>query len=129
MFNRTTEICVDFDGTCVSHEYPEVGNDIGSIPVLKRLVENGMNLILFTMRGEDCGLEDAVKWFADNDIPLYGINANPEQAKWTKSPKAYAQLYIDDAALGVPLKVDPNISARPFVDWQKVEDILFGIGE
>jgi len=35
------KIAVDFDGTCVSHAYPEVGIDIGAIPVLKRLVSNG----------------------------------------------------------------------------------------
>jgi hypothetical protein len=38
-------ICIDFDGTCVSHEFPAVGKDIGSIPVLKALVENGHKVI------------------------------------------------------------------------------------
>jgi hypothetical protein len=33
-------IAVDFDGTCVTHEYPRVGQDIGAVPVLKKLVEN-----------------------------------------------------------------------------------------
>jgi hypothetical protein len=28
-------IAVDFDGTCVTHEYPKVGRDIGAVPVLK----------------------------------------------------------------------------------------------
>ena len=28
-------IGIDFDGTCVSHEFPLVGNDIGSVSVLK----------------------------------------------------------------------------------------------
>jgi hydroxymethylpyrimidine pyrophosphatase-like HAD family hydrolase len=43
-------IAIDFDGTCVSHEYPLVGKDIGAIPVLKELMSNGHRLILFTMR-------------------------------------------------------------------------------
>lgn len=25
-------IVLDFDGTCVSHEFPNIGKDIGSIP-------------------------------------------------------------------------------------------------
>ena len=33
------EICVDFDGTCVTHEFPKVGKDIGAVPVLKKLVD------------------------------------------------------------------------------------------
>ena len=32
-------ICIDFDGTCVSHAYPEIGRDVGAIPVLKALVD------------------------------------------------------------------------------------------
>ena len=43
-------IAVDFDGTCVSHEYPKVGKDIGAVPVLKALVEIGHKIILNTMR-------------------------------------------------------------------------------
>lgn len=31
-------IAVDFDGTCVSHEYPNIGKNIGAALVLKALV-------------------------------------------------------------------------------------------
>ena len=34
-------IAVDFDGTCVTHEYPKVGRDIGAAAVLKDLVAAG----------------------------------------------------------------------------------------
>jgi hypothetical protein len=43
-------IAIDFDGTCVTHEYSKIGKDIGAVPVLKALVENRHQLILFTMR-------------------------------------------------------------------------------
>ena len=137
------EICIDFDGTCVTHEFPKVGKDIGAIPVLNKLADAGHNLILFTMRSDieevtsdDYGihkqageyLTDAVNWFIDNHIPLHGVNVNPTQHTWTKSPKAYGQLYIDDAALGCPLLYNPEISDRPFVDWVKVEEMLKVIG-
>jgi len=120
------DIAIDFDGTCVRHEYPKVGSDIGAVPVLKRLVEEGHKLILYTMRSGS-ELTDAVKWFLVNEIPLYGVQFNPEQAKWTCSNKCYAHLYIDDAALGAPLRLDkdPDIEhSRPYIDWHSVELIL-----
>lgn len=39
-------IALDFDGTCVSHKFPEIGKGIGAIPVLKELVAKGHKLIL-----------------------------------------------------------------------------------
>lgn len=117
------EICVDADGTCFTHDYPNVGKDIGAVPVLKKLTDNGHNLIIFTMRsGKE--LNDVVKWYKDNKIPLYGIQTNPTQGSWTSSPKAYGQLYIDDAALGCPLIHNPKKHSRPFVNWVKVEEML-----
>ena len=117
-------IAVDFDGTAVTHDYPRVGKDIGAVPVLKRLVEEGHSLILWTMRsGKE--LNDAIKWFESNGIELYGIQENPTQKSWTASPKAYAQLYIDDAALGSPCKMDSSLSDRKFIDWNAVEQMLW----
>ena len=116
-------IGIDFDGTCVTHDYPRVGKDIGAVPVLKKLTDSGHLLILNTMRsGRE--LDDAVQWFIDNDIPLYGVNENPSQKSWTSSPKVYAHLYIDDAALGCLLKMDNAVSDRPFVNWDAVEEHL-----
>jgi len=118
-------LCVDFDGTCVTHDYPRVGKDIGAVPVLKRLVKEGHQLILWTMRsGKE--LNDAIEWFKDNDIELYGIQENPTQKSWTSSPKAYAQIYIDDAALGAPLLMDSSMSNREFINWKVVEQMFFG---
>lgn len=123
-------IAVDFDGTCVEHEFPNVGQDVPHADrVLRRLAANGCKLILWTMRSDsDEGkpLTDAVKWFKDKNIPLFGINENPSQKNWTQSPKAYAALYIDDAALGCPLKPSPKTGNRPIVDWEQVEGVLFG---
>lgn len=117
-------IAVDFDGTCVTHEYPRIGRDIGAQHVLLDLVKRGEKLILWTMRsGKE--LEDAVNWFSDNKIPLYGVQRNPTQDSWTDSPKAYAQLYIDDAAFGCPL-VAGDMGERPYVDWVEVSKRLLG---
>ena len=119
-------IAVDFDGTCVTHEYPYMGSDIGAAPVLKELSDAGYRLVLNTMRSGKTEKE-AVKWFKENDIPLYGVNSNPDQKSWTKSPKVFADLYIDDSALGVPLTSSPS-STRPYVDWVKVREWLVAEG-
>lgn len=117
-------IAVDFDGTCVTHDYPNIGKDIGSVPILKELSKNH-KLILYTMRSSKNGtLQEAIDWFVENDIPLFGIQKNPSQKIWTDSPKAYAEIYIDDAALGCPLIEDLTLSDRPFVDWKIVKKIL-----
>lgn len=120
-------IAVDFDGTCVTHEYPKIGREIGAVPVLKELVARGCKLILWTMRSDGCEHGDmltaAVNWFAEHGIPLFGMQRNPEQDTWTTSPKAYAKLYIDDAALGAPLCQGLK-GERPFVDWQRVRELL-----
>lgn len=116
-------VAVDFDGTCVTHEYPNVGREIGAARVLRRLVEEGALLILWTMRSEG-PLQDAINWFKLNGLPLFGVNSNPTQHEWTSSPKAHANIYIDDAALGCPLK-SGRPGERPYVDWSKVERLLF----
>lgn len=115
-------IAVDFDGTCVKHEFPRVGADIGAVPVLKRLVEAGAKLILWTMRDKGA-LFNAVQWFKQNEIPLFGVQRNPTQHEWTSSPKCFASLFIDDAALGAPLIYEDK--ERPYIDWKKVEEMLF----
>ena len=126
-------IAVDFDGTCVTHEFPKVGKEIGAAPVLKCLTENGHQLILLTMRshlddstshahntlsGDSINidtLQEAIDWFTKHDIPLYGINENPDQKRWTSSPKVYANLYIDDCNIVMPLVHDDE--PRPYVSW------------
>jgi hypothetical protein len=124
---KEIDINVDFDGTCVTHEYPFIGKDIGAVPVLKKMVASGCNLILFTMRSGKT-LDDAVRWFNNNGIKLYGIQTNPKQKSWTTSPKSLADLMIDDSALGCPLKIDTSLSNRPFVDWVAVEKLLIEKG-
>ncbi len=117
-------ICIDFDGTVVDHRYPYVGDPVPLAVIwLQRFVELGAKLILFTMRSDDAEgkeyLRDAVQYFENNGIELFGINHNPDQDAWTKSPKAYGELYIDDSAFGCPL-VHPPTFNRPCVDWKIV---------
>lgn len=113
-------IAVDFDGTCCTHDYPEIGKDIGAIRVLKALTQRGHKLILYTMRSNELLLK-AEAWLKMQGVELWGVNENPEQHTWTNSRKVYANVYIDDAAAGCPLIFDELISNRPFVDWNAME--------
>ena len=116
-------IAVDFDGTCVEHNYPAIGMDEeGAVDVLRELTKHGHRIILNTMRsGQRLGT--AVRWFRDRKIELWAVNRNPEQEQWTTSPKVYADIYIDDSALGCPLIFLEGVR-RPVVNWSKVRQLL-----
>ena len=115
-------VCIDFDGTIVEHRYPAIGKPVpGAIAAMKHLQKSGFKIILWTMRsGEE--LDQAVIYVKSQGIELYGINENPDQSSWTQSPKAYAQYYIDDAAVGCPLTINPT--GRPYVNWVEVMRLL-----
>jgi len=116
-------VCVDFDGTCVTHEYPEIGAEVpNAVSVLKKLNANEVKLILWTIRSGET-LQAAVEWFATREITLWAVNKNPQQRFWSKSPKAFAPVYVDDAAIGCPLSY-PADGGRPFVDWTAIEKLL-----
>ena len=117
-------ICIDFDGTIADHRFPEIGPPVpGALKWMGQFQNAGARLILFTMRSDGGRngdvLTDAVNYIQGNGIQLYGINKNPTQVHCTSSPKAYGQLYIDDAAFGCPL-IQPEGFQRPCVDWEVV---------
>ena len=76
--------------------------------------------------GDDM-LQPAIDWFEEHHIPLYGINENPDQKEWTTSPKVYGDIYIDDVALGAPLKTDES-DGSTFIDWDLAAILLFHYG-
>jgi hypothetical protein len=130
---------IDFDSTCVVDAFPGIGQNIGAVPVLKELVNQGHKLILWTVRSNRIDpesstgtikvsyLDDAVQWFNQQQIPLYGVNKNPDQYKFSSSPKSYAHFTIDDSCLGCPLfKVDGI--EKPFVNWWAMVEILIRRG-
>jgi len=117
-------ICVDFDGTIVTHDYPNIGKPVpDALRVLQELRRADHKIILFTMRSGK-NLKEAERYLQNNGVQLYGVNRTPTQRSWTQSPKAYGHLYIDDAALGIPLIEDEEFSERPFVNWSEVRKLL-----
>ena len=96
-------IAVDFDGTIVEHCFPGIGAPVpGAIPALRHLSGRRDQIILWTMRSGKY-LDDALRYLRRAEVQLDGINVSPGQRNWTTSPKAYADVYIDDSALGCPL--------------------------
>lgn len=118
-------IAIDFDGTIVEHEFPEIGNPVpGAFRWMREFIDAGAKLILYTMRSDTDRsgdvLSQAVEFCRDNGIEFWGVNENPEQREWTSSPKVYAKIYIDDAAMGCPLKPSAKMGGRDYVDWDCV---------
>ena len=109
-------IAVDFDGTCVEHEYPHIGLDVeGAVETLKELQSRGHRIILYTMRSGS-KLDAAVRWFKERKIELWAVNENPEQREWTESVKVYADYYIDDAALAAHAFAERGVYENQVID-------------
>jgi len=124
-------IAIGFDGTCVKDAFPDIGEQIVKTEILQKLSHSNY-LILYTMRSninepismdaQHMYLTQAVKWFEERNIRLYGINENPDQNKKTHSSKISADLYIDNVYCGVPLVIEEN--EEPYVDWEKLSYML-----
>jgi len=109
------KIAVDFDGTIVDHQYPEIGKEkLFAFQTLKELEKKGARLILWTFRtGKE--LDDAVEFCHKNGIEFYAVNKNyPEEIfDNSVSRKIDADIYIDDRNLG------------GFPGWSDVWQMLF----
>jgi hypothetical protein len=96
------KIAVDFDGTIVDHEYPEIGKEkLFAFQTLKELEKMGASIILWTFRtGKE--LDEAVEFCRQNGVEFYAVNKNyPEEVyDETVSRKINADIYIDDRNIG-----------------------------
>ena len=96
-------IAVDFDGTIVTHEYPNIGKPIPfAIETLKKLQqEDHHQLILWSCR-EGQLLQEAVDYCAARGLEFYAVNSNfPEEtSEIVRARKLEADLFIDDRNLG-----------------------------
>ena len=96
------KIAVDFDGTIVTHKYPDIGEELlFAIETLKELNRQQHQLILWTFRaGKE--LEEAVAYCKQRGLEFYAVNKNypEEDFDETISRKINADVYIDDRNLG-----------------------------
>lgn len=96
-------IAIDFDGTIVTHRYPQIGEEIPfATEALKLLIKERHRLILWTVREGDL-LQEAVDWCRERGIEFYAVNRDyPEEATTHTgfSRKIKADIFIDDRNLG-----------------------------
>lgn len=97
-------IAVDFDGTIVTHEYPNIGKEIPfAVQTLKMLQDDGHKLILWTVREGDL-LRDAIQWCREKGLEFYAANKDyPEEEEQNNnhySRKLKADVWIDDRNIG-----------------------------
>jgi len=119
---RDAYVAINFDGACVEANFPRVGMDIGADPWLRAAVALGAKLILDTSRDGDT-LEAALDWFKDHKVKLWDVNKNPDQFKFTSSPKLYAHIYVYAEALGAPM-VPRTREKRAHINWDLAGPML-----
>lgn len=119
-------IAIDFDGTIVEHQYPDIGAAApGAFEWIPKFREAGATLILWTMRSDSNELPlltDAVKFCRRNGVEFDLVNQNPQ--RWTTSPKVYADIYIDDSALGCPCIELDDSGKRRVADWGQIGPLV-----
>ena len=127
-------IYLDFDGTVVEHDYPEIGKlNPGALEVIKKLQDAGHTIILNTMRVEfnDGTLEEAID-FINLNREVTGINIsryteNKIHPRNWNSDKIENEIYIDDIAANIPL-IKASMVNGYMVDWIKIESQLMAKG-
>lgn len=97
-------IAVDFDGTIVTHKYPEIGEELPfATETLKMLIEDRHKLILWTVREGEL-LQQAVDWCKERGVYFFAINKDyPEETIENNnhfSRKLKVDMWIDDRNVG-----------------------------
>jgi histidinol phosphatase-like enzyme len=102
-------VAVDFDGTIVEDNFPEIGKEKpGMIDMLKALQSKGVKLILWTSRDHD-QLQAAVDYCKRAGLNFDAVNENLPEVRAmfnNDTRKVYADLYIDDK--GIPDNMAPG---------------------
>lgn len=109
-------VAVDFDGTIVKHDYPQIGEPLPeAFEVLREMQEYGHELILWTCR-EDQSLRNAIAHCEERGIRFVSHNSNLDRHNFKRSitRKILADVYIDDRNFG------------GFPGWQEVRMRLVG---
>ena len=97
-------IAVDFDGTIVTHNYPNIGEEIPfAVDTLKMLRNDGHKLILWSVREGEL-LDAAVEWCRDRGLEFYALNHDYPEETTDNNPyytrKLKVDMFIDDRNLG-----------------------------
>lgn len=126
-------IYLDFDGTVVEHNYPELGAyNEGCFEVVSKLQIAGYQFILNTYRAnvQDGTLEEALYFLKKHRHRLY--NPIIEATIHKISPPSWNEeelfntdiIFIDDLSVGIPLRDTVELSNSKMIDWMKLDSIF-----
>ena len=109
-------IAVDFDGTIVTHKYPEIGEEIPfAVDTLKALQQRHHKLILWSVREGEL-LDEAGQWCRERGLEFYAVNRDYPEETTDNNPhfsrKLKVDVFIDDR----------NIGGLP--DWGTIFDMI-----
>ncbi len=95
-------VAIDFDGTIVEHEYPEIGEEkLFAFETLREMQKRGFRLILWTYRtGKE--LEEALEFCRERGVEFYAVNKSYPEEVFDEmvSRKIDVDLFIDDKNIG-----------------------------
>lgn len=98
-------IAVDFDGTIVTHEYPNIGSELPfATETLRMLIRDRHRLILWSVR-EGKLLQDAIDWCKERGVEFYAVNRDYPEERGVEnnnhfSRKVKVDYFIDDRGIG-----------------------------
>lgn len=112
---------IDFDGTIVDDEFPEVGKTKrGALRTIKRIMNSGNYVVIWTCR--DYGIIQ--EFIEKNFHPKYQfnlyVNENPPKlrGKWGNDPRK----------LGVDLFIDDKNIFTKEINWSEIDRELVRLG-
>jgi len=129
-------IYLDFDGTVVEHEFPQIGrNNFGCMEVILKLQEAGHRIILNTYRADSADgtlekalnylNEDSFMFFKDRETEIQQITEHTSNklypAAWNWNDMLESKIiFIDDITPGIPLKKCCMVQGN-MVDWKELD--------
>lgn len=116
-------IAVDFDGTIVEHNFPEIGKMKENVVAkMRKWYEEGHTICIWTCRTDQYE-QDARKYLADNNIPFHYFNENPTSSFGDGCRKILAHVYLDDRALNVDDLDSFNLETLEHEDDELMKDL------
>lgn len=124
------KIYLDFDGTVVAHEYPEIGvYNEGCFEVIKKLQKAGHEIILNTSRIDfkNGTMEEALYFLEKNKEKIHlpiteytPAKLTPTEWSW-ETIELFETIFIDDFAKGIPMRTLEENPKLALVDWDKID--------
>lgn len=100
---------VDFDGTIVEHDFPDIGDEKPlAIRTLRALQDRGHKVIIYTCRRPPY-VGPIIEWMLERGFRPDAVNKNLSHLPTNHPSKILAHVYIDDR------------SFPPFTDWLDVQ--------